>query len=368
MKKVLASRLLSDLMQWDLAGADGDDFAWLDFMVDLKFDHYQGYTPGERFYVHLVHWLGQFTAAERKVAFREILRSRLIFVSQREVQHLVSLSYPIVRRQILANSAAKRGLKLHQVWTNQEARTASRLEELRTLYVALSDGARIDFFRRENEGIISNEQVVPSSEITRAKWGELKEKLAERLAAKGFGDEQPLFERICLIDDFTASGSTFARQVEGNWKGKLHKFCGPTKDLVPEFITPEAMIHVHHYLGSARADESIRQSVHDYAAQCTAFRFEVTFAHLLRPEDVIDDNAPGELVRLIQDHYDLTIEVKNPHLGNDVWYGYKQGGLCLVLDHNTPNNSIALLWAQDGEHPDLMRPLFPRKQRHVNHG
>lgn len=353
-------------MNWDLAGANTDDFAWLKFMVDLKFDHYQGYTPGERFYVHLVHWLGQFNDAERQVAFSQILRSRLIFVSQREMQHLVSLSYPIIRRQIRAHNAAKRGVKLHQVWTDQKAREASRLEELRTLYVALSDGARIDFFRRENEGIVSNEQVVPSSEITQSKWAELKKELAKLLAAEGFPNEQPLFERICLIDDFTASGSTFARKVNGAWKGKLHKFCHPTEAYVPEFIAPGATIQVHHYLGSARADEAIRESVADYALQASTFRFEVTFAHLLRPEDVIDDSAPEELVKLIRDHYDATIE--NAHVGTDVWYGYKQCGLCLVLDHNTPNNSIALLWAQDGDHHEVMRALFPRKQRHVDHG
>lgn len=365
MKRAQASRLLADLMKWDPAG---DDIAWLEFMTNLKFDHYQGYTPGERFYVHLVHWLSQFNDAEREVAFRELLRSRLIFVSQREVQHLVSLSYPIIQRQIRAHNAAKSGLKLHEVWADPAARRAIRLEELRTLYVALSDGARIDFFRRENEGIISNEQVVPSSEITEEKWKDLRKELDKSLAAHGFTGEAPVFERICLIDDFTASGSTFARLVNGEWKGKLHKFCNPAQHLVAAgFIADGATVHVHHYLGSARADTAIRESVKAYAPKANVFNFEVTFAHLLRPDDVIDDSAPSELVQLILDHYDRTLEDKNSHLDKDVWYGYKQGGLCVVLDHNTPNNSIALLWAQ-GDHPDLMRPLFPRKQRHIDHG
>jgi hypothetical protein len=356
-------------MNWDLADPTGDDIAWLEFMTNLKFDHYQGYTPGERFYVHLVHWLSQFNDAERQIAFEELVRSRLIFVSQREMQHLVSLSYPIIQRQIRARNAAKTGLKLHQIWGDPATLRAIRLEELRTLYVALSDGARIDFFRRENEGIISNEQVVPSSEITEAKWKDLKKELIKSLAAHGFADESPSFERICLIDDFTASGSTFARCEKGEWKGKLHKFCNPTKEVVPAgFIANGATVQVHHYLGSARAAAAIRESVDSYAPQAEMFKFEVTFAHLLRSEDMInDDSKPPELVQLIREHYDDTLEKKNSHLGTDVWYGYKKGGLCVVLDHNTPNNSIALLWAQQ-DHPELMRPLFPRKQRHIDHG
>lgn len=49
--------------------------------------------------------------------------------------------------------------------------------KIRTLYVALSDGAHIDIFRRDNEGDVSNEQVVPLAEISPQKWKSLSEKL-----------------------------------------------------------------------------------------------------------------------------------------------------------------------------------------------
>lgn len=49
-----------------------------------------------------------------------------------------------------------------------------------------------------------------------------------------------------------------------------------------------------------------------------------------------------------------------------VKYGYADCVLPLILDHNTPNNSIALLWAQTtasaGRHS--MDPLFLRRDRH----
>src|SRR3546814_20210534 len=50
------------------------------------------------------------------------------------------------------------------------------------------------------------------------KWKNLGEKIVERNA------EDEKFEHVFLIDDFTASGTTFIRQVKGKWKGKLQRF------------------------------------------------------------------------------------------------------------------------------------------------
>jgi hypothetical protein len=50
----------------------------------------------------------------------------------------------------------------------------------------------------------------------------------------------------------------------------------------------------------------------------------------------------------------------------DMKLGYANCALPIVLDHNTPNNSIPLLWAEtegkDGAH--AMQPLFRRRDRH----
>ena len=50
----------------------------------------------------------------------------------------------------------------------------------------------------------------------------------------------------------------------------------------------------------------------------------------------------------------------------DMKRGYADCALPIVLDHNTPNNSISLLWAEtdgtNGAHS--MRPLFRRRDRH----
>jgi hypothetical protein len=49
----------------------------------------------------------------------------------------------------------------------------------------------------------------------------------------------------------------------------------------------------------------------------------------------------------------------------DMKYGYANCALPLVLEHNTPNNSIPLLWAEtDGQSGPQMQSLFFRRDRH----
>jgi hypothetical protein len=46
--------------------------------------------------------------------------------------------------------------------------------------------------------------------------------------------------------------------------------------------------------------------------------------------------------------------------------GYSDCALPLVLPHNTPNNSVCLLWMDTRDRPDSakLRALFPRHERH----
>ncbi|WP_439254586.1 hypothetical protein, partial [Pseudomonas monteilii] len=87
-----------------------------------------------------------------------------------------------------------------------------KLLRRRTLFVGLSDGARIDVFRRYNEGVVNNEQVVPFSEMSEHKWQDLVKELKEWLLANEYPGELPLFEAACLIDDFAGSGASLLRQ------------------------------------------------------------------------------------------------------------------------------------------------------------
>ncbi len=368
MKQELALRLLSGLMKWELIKAN-EEFKWLKLLVEYKYDYYQGYSPGARFLINLINWLKQFPSPEEREVAYKFIRQRLIFINQREMHHLVNLSMPMFDSEARRLVAKKLGLKFHETWNDVKAARRLRLLRMRTLYVALSDGAHIDVFRRDSDA--SNEQVVPLAEISPQKWVNLTDKLRKRLSDAGYSDEGALFERICLIDDFTGSGFTLIRLDKYAWDGKVPKFYNQCKDneILGKYVNQDCVVHIHHYLASTKAKESIDRELNEYKKTSVGFSFLSTFSYILSQDIVVNGDDVQELVKLITNFYDDSIE--SEHTNENIHYGYKKCGLPLVLDHNTPNNSIALLWAKSkdsSESPKKMRPLFHRKERHIDHG
>lgn len=373
MKAQLGKRLLAEQMGWDDAKAT-EEFAWLRTVVEYKYDHYQGYNPGSRFFVNLLAWLAQFEPADRHTAYK-FVRNHLIFISQREIYHLAGLTLPRLRRDNRRAVSDQLGIPMCASWGHSEAERRVSEMELRTVFIGLSDGARTDVLRRLNEGVISNEQIVAATEISDIKWDKLRDELAKRLKNEGFADTPAMFERICLVDDFTASGSSLIRRDNGGkWKGKVPVFIEQMlrAERLGTHVTADCVIQIHHYIGTDKSRQTIHDLLEEYKLYLgdLAVNFSHTYSMVLPGKIVIDDNSDPALVKLLQRYYDKTCE--DDHTGKDIWFGYKQCGLPLVLDHNTPNNSVALLWASSSrpneEKLHVMKPLFPRKKRHVEHG
>jgi len=179
MKREFVLRKLSRLMGWD-EDRDLKEFPWLRMMSALKFDGYQDFLAGARFIECLVDWLQQFpTAEDRDVAY-EFVRNRLLFISAAEMQHLVELFYvEEVERRLISMVAAKLSTPSYRVWIHPEGPSAFRRALRRTLFIGLSDGARMDAFRRANARVVSNEQIVVYPRINAPKWRELLEDLRE---------------------------------------------------------------------------------------------------------------------------------------------------------------------------------------------
>jgi hypothetical protein len=362
-------RMLADLMQWKDERLTAE-LPWLRLMVNYKYDHYQGYGPGSRFCVNLIYWLSQFSTLEdRETAFK-FIRTRVIYISSREMLHLVGLSMPEIKRAMRRSVGSALKIRTHQTWGHKDANHRLAKMSERTLYVGLSDGAKIDSFRRYNEGVVSNEQIIASPEITEKKWRGLVKDLRVRLDKKGWTDVEAKFERVCLIDDFTASGSTLIRQEKDlSWSGKIPRFC--EQNFADDFnpLTSNCVMHAHHYIATSKAKEIVTDAVNLFSSQSSYF-FELTFSTVLDNSIVVSDSYDdSNFASLIKRHYDHGIE--DVHTKEDIWYGYKQCGLPLVLDHNTPNNSVALLWATtelEKLNGKEMHPLFPRIKRHSEYG
>jgi hypothetical protein len=372
MKHETAFNFIGEQLEW----TDADfarEFRELQLMIDYKYDGYQGFQPGTRFHVSLLNWLSQVpTKAEKKTIY-QFVKDRLVYVSQREMHHLVSLMMPMIERTAHQSVAKAMQIPLYETYTEQAAidRVAQLLR--RTLYVGLSDGARIDVFRRYNEGKVSNEQVVAFSEITEAKWNDLRDELKKRLVATGMdqptAEANATFDVICLVDDFSGSGSSLLRKHPTNgWGGKIKKFHKSSVEHLGSFLSKDCVLHIHHHLASARARAQIEQDLKAFAPAHPQFKYNTSFSYVLPPDVVVGDHADdAALTALLKAHYDAGIE--DEHTGADIWYGYKQCGLPLVLEHNTPNNSIALLWAESTQDASpQMKPLFARRKRHSNHG
>jgi hypothetical protein len=366
-KQELARRCLSKLMGWDLERAR-KEFAWLDLISRLKYDSYRGYFAGARFVESLLDWLQQFQPAERETAYK-FIRERLVFVGSSELQHLVELFYPETVRELLAAAIAREaGIPTYLIWSRADLKAAYERLLRQTLFLGISDGARLDTFRRVNVGVIRNEQVVPTIEVDDGRWASLAKDLRADL-----GDETAQFRFLFLVDDFTGSGLTLLRQnPDGAWTGKLVRFWNAVKKHVGDGpVAKDFQLVVHHYLASAHGAETVPARAEVAAKEresdwypAVQYRFGTT----LPPTLPVSKEKESDFLRLLDDHYNPSIMTPSMKVGGaDGRLGFAGCGLPLVLEHNTPNNTVALVWAEadkSGDHPE-MRPLFRRRQRHL---
>jgi hypothetical protein len=375
----LALKVLGQIMNWTDERAR-EEFRWLRLMARLKYDGYRDFQAGMRFIESLATWLQQFRPEERETAYA-FVRSTLVYVGPREMQRLVEQFYPrTVRERLIAMVSQERGIPAYRVLADREARAAAERLRRQTLFMGLSDGARIDILRHTNVGLISNEQLVLATQVDKDKWVDLLDNLRQDL-----GDPKARFRLAYLIDDFAGTGTSLLRWNEEKraWKGKLIRFrdsfVAATSALKDPIFESGWELGIHHYIASAAAAQAIVQRQEKAAGELTgeswAGSVRASFGTVL-PADLPLDAAPPRydaFVRLTQTYYDPKIRTKHTDVGGVTHLGLGYGGcaLPLVLDHNTPNNSVALLWAEteggdrDGVVAPAMRPLFRRRQRHA---
>ncbi|MFP4513250.1 MAG: hypothetical protein ACLFRV_09940 [Acidimicrobiales bacterium] len=371
MNQELALRVLSRIMGWDDERAR-QEFEWLRLMGDLKYDGYQDYRAGSRFVERLAAWLQQFESADRELAYA-FVRNELVYVGTNEMERLVEQFFPrTLQPELVADTAAQLQVAPYLVRAAPEG--AAHLESLqrKTLFMGLSDGARLDIIRHHHTGVLSNEQFVLGTQVDQEKWADLLGSLQEDLS-----DPDATFEFIYLLDDFVATGTTFVRydREAGKWKGKLRKFRESlaTAHKRLGLMSTDWHLRIHHYLASATGAEHLRQKTAEYlesvewehGPRSATVSFGMTLPHDL-PIDRREPPLP--FVPLAEKYYDPVLRTKHTDVGGAKHLGLGYGGCALpvVLDHNTPNNAVALLWADTAGSDDAhaMVPLFRRRQRH----
>jgi hypothetical protein len=357
MRDTLAEKLLAKIMDW-LPERIDDERPLLQAMANLKWNEYQQFAPGTRFIESLVKWLQQFETLEEKNTAYKIIKEHLIFISTEQMAHLVNILFSekvnpiLIKRTALEISVSKYLVK--KIRNSQAYKNNFRS----SLFMGLSDGSRIDQFRRVAG--LSNEQVVSTYEVSPNKMGEMLRDLRKEVP-------DSKFRSIFLLDDFTASGKSYCRPEED--KGKLLKFFNEI------FVNQKSLeyknvldldnleIHILIYIATTDAIKNIDEGILAWQKSNRVFKYSIDCLLEIGADTkykVTNDNNIMALIKkyfdnkIVDDHYE-----KGKH--NLPFLGFNECGLPLILNHNCPNNSLPILWMPEDK---KYKGLFPRISRH----
>lgn len=408
MKDENAQYLLAKVMGWQEQDVVLQYIPRLRLLADYKYDHYQRFGPGKRFVESLALWLNQFDVVDRPAALDFVL-TRLIYVSDQEMSHLVQHAYPdVIVQERMRMVAEEKSIPSYRVGEISRDPRFSELQQ-KSLYLGLSDGARTNELRRASSGEISNEQIWQAYELGETKAEELLEALRKTLSqeisqpAQAIGNEEiwkvydsgdrsvadqllntlrktsslPVapalrsdkFTLVWLLDDFSGSGNTYIRfdSKAGKFKGKIKK--------IYERLHQGDLIDTTHYEVFLLLYIATRQAIDHIEYWSERFTSEYGYKPLqlrvlcpIESDVGLTRDIPAELESILKNaqYYDPVAFDEHIAVGGttDAQAGFAGCALPVVLSHNTPNNSVYLLW---GPESNRFFGLFPRISRHKEH-
>ena len=271
-----------------------------------------------------------------------------------------------VRPRLLRQVAEQEGENPYHV-AKIAGTVAFRVRERGCLFLGISDGARTDAFRRSSSPHIGHEQVLQTYEVSPGRVDKLLEKLREDTAIitskEGKGCDAK-FRTVVLLDDFSASGTSYLRKEDNKFKGKIGDFY---RDLSHPENPMSGLVNLNDleillvlYIATQQARDHLHTALEELLRP-QKVPFEILIVHPLEGSICLRPGTGDAMEQMLEDYYDPAIEDEHTRKGKtDLKFGYAKCGLPLVLNHNTPNNSIYPLWADSAK----LRPLFPRVSRH----
>jgi len=341
-------------------------------MAKYKYDNYEQYAAGMRFIEKLALWLDSMEERNREAAI-EFVKNRVVFVSRSEMRLLVESCYPdLIKLKLMETISEQKSIAqwaVNQIVQSEEYRVLLR----RSLFLGMSDGARIDEFRRANTGKISHEQIYQTYELSEARAQKMQKELVEdftNLFKREAKEDETTFQRLFLMDDFSASGTSYLKyDKDANvLKGKIGRFYeslfDKSKHLSKIFDMKNLKVYVIIYLCTEQARNAIESNFDMLKEKC-GHRPELLTMHLIPDSfklNPVKDKGICEICQM-DEYYDKAIEDKHTGQGGiDVKMGFGGCALPLILHHNTPNNSVPILWSYENL---KFEGLFPRIPRHI---
>lgn len=361
MKEQLAERLLIKTMGWSDERATKERLD-IQLLSEYKYDYYQQYTQGMRFIESLAHWINQFDEGDREFAYN-FVKENLIFISEEQMIQLVSLSFAKYIKPILVQQAYEASINIQNLKAEKESIYNYFLSS--TLFLGLSDGAHIDYFRRCNP-FLDNEQVFMHYDYSDKRSEKLKDSLVSRNKKFPFSKllqtDADCFSNIVILDDFSASGISFIRHESDCWKGKIPALFD---NLIENHTVSNSFsLCIILYIATTDAINYIEKLVNEYVKEHNKFQINLS-VNAVQVIDSIKVDVGTDIFHFLSKYTD-TESVVDKHFEKGKhdfpFLGFNECSLPLILYHNTPNNSFPLLWYNSNA--TNSKALFPRITRH----
>ncbi|MDP3392536.1 hypothetical protein [Sediminibacterium sp.] len=376
MKIEIAEALLQKVLEKSTITEDRiDEYRkYFQRMAKYKYDNYEQYGAGMRFIEKLALWLDGMEDADKETAL-EFIKNRVVFISALEMRLLVEACYPDLIKDILIDTIniqnSYPSYTLNKVINSQEYKMLLR----RSLFFGMSDGARIDEFRRANTGKISHEQIYQTYELSEVRAEKMQKELIQDFPGL-FGREakegEDKFQRLFLLDDFSASGTSYLKydkekdKLKGKIAGLYESVFSKDSKLSKIFDIDNLKVYVIIYLCTQQAKNAI-ESNFDILEAKYGHRPQLLTMHTIPQSFALDPSSDQDKliceICMKDQYYDPKLQNKHTDQGGtDVKMGFGGCGLPLILHHNTPNNSVPILWSYENS---KFEGLFPRIPRHI---
>jgi hypothetical protein len=360
MRTALAEKLLVKIMGWDSTKIS-QERPLIQALSNFKYNEYQQFSIGTRFIESLVKWLNQFETIEEKNTAYNFIKQRIIFISNDQMLHLVNITFSDkVNPFLIKKSSIILGLNpfhVRKITTSDEYRTVTR----RSLFIGLSDGSRIDQLRRYSG--LNNEQVIPTYQINKEKVDDMIKELKNSKVTENYNT-------VFLIDDFTASGTSYFRLEGSERKGKIFRAIDAMyfekSDLYRLVDHNEPIdIRIIFYIATEESVNKLKAEIDKWKSETSKdFVFTIEVVQFIDEKVKINLANDEDFIKLSKKY--IKKEIVDMHFEkakhSEYYLGYNECALPLILVHNTPNNSMPLLWWVSSSKDFI--GLFPRVTRH----
>ena len=368
MKYELAESILeSTMLHWDMTRMS-EETKNIQIISEIKYDDYQQYTHGMRYVESLALWLRQFDSEEDKETAYWAVKDLLIYISEEEMRQLVTYSFPVAMKKFLLQQT-KRFCEKYGIAGLEERKSLYAYFRRCSMFLGLSDGAHMDFFRRQNPEL-SNEQVFVHYDFSQSKAADMiknleKDTSVQKMMEKYPGKLSAQFYSFFLMDDFTGSGKSYIRKDGEGWHGKIKKFFERLKKM--DLCSKDVEVHLVLYAATDRALKSIQEQADLFTEEMGRKPITVDALQIIEP---LNWESHKNLLDLLERNYEKYLgfgkaSYEDGHFkvggGKYPYLGFADCSLPLILYHNTPNNTLPVLWYS---WEDEVCPLFPRVTRH----